>query len=611
MYDYKNKKRNMARELDILLAKTLSMFKYDGLPDTIPQRELERQLQTKGYAFVTKVEGKLYSFTGGLGGIPDPYGNPTQIVIANPSLDYNATLDLKEDGVLIRNDSMENGLSHLLEKYIYMISESEISMIVNSFNARFPTLLSAGDDRTRESAELYLKRVIDGELSVIAENRLFEGVNAQSSGGGGSMFTQLIEYQQYLKATLYNELGLEMNNNMKRERLTQDEVNITDIIYPFVDNMKMSREMGVEAVNKMYDLELEVGFDSIWAKHAPSDALDEEAFYDEIDMYLDMLLGPQQQEIPMMEEAPMEEVDLLPDITEEELQDILEQLQGLSEEEDYADESDVSTGGSESSPTDADEELQSGEGRREHPGDSGGTGDDDIEPGDDNTGPSDDSTEQREGPDATDGAGEPTTESADGESTTIHATIESTTINYVGSDETDSSDVTATETDGDEPDGELRNEPDGTDGTITDEDSGEPSDTSESEHDETGPIRETEQPTETQPSTEPEHGVQSAQHDDSEVQPELTSDDRWMGAPGSGQREVLEDEQLTLELEEPLIEVEVNMDEVIESIESLEEVEDVVDEIIDEVIEEVDEVVEQVEVVSEIIEEEEEDEDES
>ena len=598
MYDYKNKKKNMARELDILLAKTLSMFKYDGLPDTIPQRELERQLQTKGYAFITKVEGKLYSFTGGLGGIPDPYGNPTQIVIANPSLDYNATLDLKEDGVLIRNDSMENGLSHLLEKYVYMISESEISMIVNSFNARFPTLLSAGDDRTRESAELYLKRVIDGELSVIAENRLFEGVNAQSSGGGGSMFTQLIEYQQYLKATLYNELGLEMNNNMKRERLTQDEVNITDIIYPFIDNMRMNREKGIEEVNSMFSKEIEVGFDSIWAKHAPSNALDEEAFYDEIDMYLDMLLGPQQQEIPMMEEAPMEEVDILPDITEEELQDILEQLQGLSEEEDYADESDVSTGGSESSPTDADEELQGGEGRRGDSGDGRGTGDDDIEPGDDNARPSDEPDSEREGTDAGDGSGEPTTtEPTDGEPTNIITTNESTTIINVGSNETDSSDDTTGETDGSESDGELRNESDGTDGTVTDEDSGEPSDEGTEQHDATGPVRDTlingvSTTTETQRATTPTHGDESTQYADTETEQTRTDTD----------------EQL---VDEPLIEIDVNMDEVIEAIESLEEVEEVVNDIVDEVVDEVEDVVEQVEIVAEVLEEEEEDDDES
>ena len=454
MYNYKKKDLNMKRELDFLLSKTLSMFKYEGLPETIPQRELERQLQTKGYAFITKAKGKLYSFTGGLGGEPDPYGNPTQIVVTNPALDFYETLDLEKDGVLIRNDSMQNGIRHLLQKYIYMMNESEISMVVNSFNARFPTLLSAGDDRTRESAELYLKKVIDGDLGVIAENRLFEGINAQSAGGAGSMFTQLIEYQQYLKATLYNELGLEMNNNMKRERLTEDEVNITDIIYPFVDNMRMNREKGIEEVNSMFSKEIEVGFDSIWAKHDPSEALDEEMLYDEVDMYLDMFLGPQQ----------AQEEDILPDVSEEELQSVLTQLQELSEGEDNANESGTSDGNSEGGSTSSSEGLGDAESSRGDTGDSGGTGDDDNEPGDDNAGPSDGPDSEPTGDDARDGS-----DSGDG-----------------SSDSTDSADDTATETDGVESD---KPGSDGVDGGVTDEDSSEPSDEDAGEHSDAESVR--------------------------------------------------------------------------------------------------------------------------
>ena len=243
---------------------------------------------------------------------------------------YNATLDLEEDGVLIRSDSMMNGLRYLLEKYATMMTESEVTMMVNSYNARIPALISAGDDKTRESAEQYLQRIVNGEMGIIAENRLFEGVKVQSNGGGGSIFTQLIEYQQYLKATLYNELGLEMNNNMKRERLTQDEVNMTDIIYPFIDNMLTNRQMAVEKINKMFNKEITVGLDSVWAKHAPSDAWDDDQFYEELDEYLDLLLGQQEEAQPT--EAPVEE-DVLPGVSEEELMNILEQLKLLSEEE--------------------------------------------------------------------------------------------------------------------------------------------------------------------------------------------------------------------------------------------------------------------------------------
>ena len=389
MYNYTQKTTNVMKELNILLSKTLSMFRYEGLPDSIPQRELERQLQTKGYAFITEFKGKLYSFTDGLGGEPDPYGNPTKITIANPALKYNATLDLEKDGVLIRGDSMMNGLRYLLEKYVTMMNENEVTMMVNSFNARMPALISAGDDKTRESAEQFLQRIVNGEMGVIAENRLFDGIKVHSNSNSGvGSFTQLIEYQQYLKATLYNELGLEMNNNMKRERLTQDEVNMTDIIYPFIDNMLTNREMGIEQVNKMYGKEITIGLDSIWAKHTPNDAWDDEEFYAELDEYLQLLLSqegaPQQMGQPV--EEPVEE-DVLPGVSEEELMDMLEQLKAISEDDEDVDrESGHPDGDSAGSVTD------DGEGfgvAPESGGDSGtvsGDYGDDSEPDGDNTG---------------------------------------------------------------------------------------------------------------------------------------------------------------------------------------------------------------------------------
>ena len=117
MYDYKAKKANIAQMNGYMLAKTLSMFEYDKLPDSLPQVEIERMLQTTGYAFVTEVEGVLYAFTGGLGGVPDVYGQPTQIVISNPALGFNKTLSLKDDGVLFINDSLRIGLLPLFEKH--------------------------------------------------------------------------------------------------------------------------------------------------------------------------------------------------------------------------------------------------------------------------------------------------------------------------------------------------------------------------------------------------------------------------------------------------------------------------------------------------------------
>lgn len=40
-----------------MLARTLAMFNYEGLPATLTSVELEKQLQMNGFTFITEVEG--------------------------------------------------------------------------------------------------------------------------------------------------------------------------------------------------------------------------------------------------------------------------------------------------------------------------------------------------------------------------------------------------------------------------------------------------------------------------------------------------------------------------------------------------------------------------
>ncbi|WP_267326992.1 hypothetical protein, partial [Bifidobacterium longum] len=106
-YDYKAKTKNIRQLNDYMLAKTISMFEYEGLPETIPYEELEKIIQRNGFAFITKVNGALYALSGTLGGELDAYGNPQDITISNVFLNFNKTLKIATDGVLIRNDDMK------------------------------------------------------------------------------------------------------------------------------------------------------------------------------------------------------------------------------------------------------------------------------------------------------------------------------------------------------------------------------------------------------------------------------------------------------------------------------------------------------------------------
>ena len=268
MFNYKDKQKNLRVLNNYMLAKTLSMFEWENLPETIPYKELEKLLQINGFAFITKFKNELYAFNGALGGENDAYGNPTKFIISNPHLKFNETLDIEKDGVLIYNDDLAMGLIPLLDRYNTFLVENDINMMMYGYNSRTQKLISASDDKTRASAQLAVKKAIDGDIEVIGESIIFDGVKVHSgSTNNGLSITNLTEFHQYIKGTLFNELGLSANFNMKRERLTAGEAEMgDDSNYPFIYNMLKCRLKAIEKINELFATDIKIQFGSVWAK---------------------------------------------------------------------------------------------------------------------------------------------------------------------------------------------------------------------------------------------------------------------------------------------------------------------------------------------------------
>lgn len=250
-----------------MLSRTQSMFRYDGLPDTIPARIFELLLQVNGYAGVFKHEGELYAMFGSLGGEPDYNYMPTILTVSNPALKYSANLRINKDCVIVKNDSMYTGLLPLFRKYGTALIENELSMNLVSIMTRVQSLISASDDRVKESANLYIKRVFDGELGIIGDLSMMENLKVQpyANNGTNQQIKNLIEYEQYLKASEFNEIGLDANYNMKRETLTDSENAMNrDALRPLIDDMMECRQEGVKAINAMFGTNISVSLASAW-----------------------------------------------------------------------------------------------------------------------------------------------------------------------------------------------------------------------------------------------------------------------------------------------------------------------------------------------------------
>lgn len=260
-----NKKEQLSKFRADMLNKSLTMFEWKNLPDTLPAVEIEKQLQTNGYSIIAKVEGNVYAFQGGFSG-QDPYNQPTKAIVNNPSLNYNGTFTINEDCVIIKNDDMQQGLIHIYNKYGTLLIENQITMLMTDYNYRMPFTISSKDDTTTQSAREYLQKVIDGSLGVIGEAKLFDALKVTPTNNKGvNSFADLYGYQQFIEAQLNNTIGLATNNNMKRERLTTNEIEVNkNASYPLIDNMLRNRKQAVEKINKMFDLDIDVEFSSIW-----------------------------------------------------------------------------------------------------------------------------------------------------------------------------------------------------------------------------------------------------------------------------------------------------------------------------------------------------------
>ena len=165
------------------------------------------------------------------------------------------------------NDSLYLGLLPMFSRYASAMTENELSMKLAIINSRIVDLISAPDDRTRASAEKFLEDIASGKPGVIAENAFLDGIRAQPYGNtaNSNALTNLIETEQYFKASWFNELGLNANYNMKRESLNTSESQMNnDALLPLVDDMLKCRERAVEKVNEMFGTEISVSLASSW-----------------------------------------------------------------------------------------------------------------------------------------------------------------------------------------------------------------------------------------------------------------------------------------------------------------------------------------------------------
>lgn len=281
--DILDKSKSIMKYVFTMFNRTNQMFEWTGLPETIPAEILELYLQLNGQCAITEVGGKLFALPGGLGGPPDPYFRPTVYIAAIPGLrdgDHSFSKSMKianhldpfsptetsGECILVKNDTLMEGMLYMYARYATQLTENDISIRSAQINARAHVNIVAENDRDAASAKAYVAGLEAGKIEVITGRALMDSIKtANLSMNSANVIIQLIELQQYLKASWYNEIGLNANFNMKREYQSEEELQAnTDVLLPLVDNMFECRRRAADSVNSTYGTSISVKKNSSW-----------------------------------------------------------------------------------------------------------------------------------------------------------------------------------------------------------------------------------------------------------------------------------------------------------------------------------------------------------
>ena len=247
------------------LIRTQKMFNYNNLPKTIPKEQLELLLQRNGYAVITKVNGDLYAFYGGLGGEPNEYYLPTIATVANPALKFSKSMVIDKECVVIKNDVMFMGLMPLIQSTSYLLAQADISFKYALINGRMKAIVTAPNDEVKASLDEMFRQIEKGSsLKVVVDDDLMNELKVSPYGSNDNGI-DIIELKQYIIGSFYQKLGIQSNFNMKREALNSAESALNDdILYPLIDEMLEERQKGVEKINELYGTNISVELSSVW-----------------------------------------------------------------------------------------------------------------------------------------------------------------------------------------------------------------------------------------------------------------------------------------------------------------------------------------------------------
>ena len=244
--------------LDRLTDMFLSLYEWEGLPDTINERYLEMSLLEQGCCIFFKDDSLGYLALRGNHMGFNVYNEPTHFQVYAP-IGYQKELT-KDNCVPIWNTFRRQPYYYMLQQYAERLYEITVTQDINVKAQKTPIFIETDDKSLLTMTNIYQK--YSGNMPVIYGAKRLGGqpVNVLKTDA-----PFVADKLQVLKNEIWNEcmtfLGIGNAKQDKKERLVADEVSANDEqIQQARDVLLDSRKIACEQINKMFGLNVSVDY---------------------------------------------------------------------------------------------------------------------------------------------------------------------------------------------------------------------------------------------------------------------------------------------------------------------------------------------------------------
>ncbi len=244
-----------------LLNICLDIFKYKGLPDSLPQREIELNLLLTGHCFIFPKNGEIVTSVSSIYGF-DKYYNPTKATYSQAVLGSKSNLKI-EDYAIIYNSSLKDNCLNLpcdgslltfIQRYARMLADIESTINIYTVNCRITSLPVATNDVTKSSLRKFFNMLSMGKREIISDTPIidsFRNIDATRKTTTDTL-TDLLQCRDKILEMFYRDIGVKFRNP-KRAQMSDNEVESDNqVLLISLDDMLGARNEGLEDFNFKY-----------------------------------------------------------------------------------------------------------------------------------------------------------------------------------------------------------------------------------------------------------------------------------------------------------------------------------------------------------------------